>query len=178
MNKEINLIYKQQKDLIKKEQQVRLANLLAIMSLAVVVITSAVLFIINRTSSLPAILQQEKVATQNLSFLQKRVGNLLLVKSRLHDIDTIIKSQDNLDSTLQKLEEGLPTNVTVESLSITKTHITLTVSSPSLVSINQFLDFLISESGKKELVKKVTVNSLLADTKLGKYTLSIDSDLF
>lgn len=177
MNKEINLVVGKKKEVIQRETQLKVTRFLAIASLVVVISLSVGVFLINQLSGIQGSLQKEKDATQNISFFQKKIGTLLLTENRMKDIDTLIKNQSHLDVTIKGLMDGIPDDVRIDSLTMTRKDMTMTLVSSNLESINSFLDFIVSKVNNNQLLSKLTVNNIIADTTLQKYIVSIKGDL-
>jgi Tfp pilus assembly protein PilN len=176
MNKEINLLKGKQKDTFEKETRVKIARIVAITVLVCTVGSSLGLFLVNQFSIAQNSLQREKNVAQNMSFFQKKIGTLLLVESRMTDIAAVLVQRSHLDSSIQSLISGMPSNVHIDTFSITKKDVSVTVVSSDLASVNTFLDSVIDKVNKKQLIKKLTVNNIIADTQLRKYILSFQGE--
>lgn len=177
MDNDINLISDRKKYASSKARQVARFRIAAGIALGIVVLSAFILFLLNRLSGIDSLLQQEQEDTAKVASKQKIVGKLLLVESRLNDINSILASRSSPDIFIQKIIAGMPSGVNIDSFSLTKKKVSLTVTSSSLIFLDQFTTDLLTKAYNKELFKTFTINSVIADPVNQKYILSFDADL-
>ncbi|MBI2421138.1 MAG: hypothetical protein HYV38_03580, partial [Candidatus Levybacteria bacterium] len=116
--------------------------------------------------------EQDEVLVSIASQNEKAVG-LNVVKERSGAISDILKSRVNyneiIDLILSKKPIGLPTT----SLSIDKDSVSITVSSLSLLLLNEYLSELVNISLTDDRLSNLSVETLSANQSSGEYSLSI-----
>lgn len=175
MSKEINLIYSKKKSKISQERLIKLVNRVAYIIVAITALSAGGIYFLNQSVPLAALQKQESTITQNLTLSQQKILKLMLIKDRLSQINTITNQRKNFDETIATIISSLPEGVSVNTFALNTKAIDITVSSHSLVAINQFLDFSINKLNSKELFSKLTVNGLVADTKSQTYSLLLEA---
>jgi len=176
MSKEINLIFSKKKNKVSQEHLIKWFNFAAYTSVFLLVVISAAMYYLDNGQELPLLLKQEQGITQNLNLSQQKVLKLMLVKSRLGDINAITNGRSNFDQTINAIVTALPVGVVVNTFSLNKKAVDITVSSSSLSGVNQFLDFAMSKLNKKELFKTLTINGLTADDRSQTYSLALEAE--
>ncbi len=175
MNNGINLISSKHAALERQARIVRIFNRIAYSSLGIVAIGAVGLFFLNFYSPLPKLEAQQQATTQQLLSQKEKIAKLLLLRNRLQNITTLFQHSTSLDKTLTAIALNTPGDVSVDTLGIDETGVNLIVTSPSLLSINSFLDFLKSQVDKKSLFKKITISSLAVDVANGRYSLAVSA---
>lgn len=177
MNKEINLITTSKNLSSKKERSLHILQYSAVIFLVFVILSSLILFILNTNSLLVKSLQDEKVISDNLVFVKNKVVTYFLIKNRIKDINDILKTRTNFEDLILQMKNAFPLDVVINAFFIKKGTLSFVVNSTSLDSIKKISDFLADEVSKKQLFKKITINSLVVDIKTEKYIFSVDAEL-
>ncbi|MCL5113596.1 MAG: hypothetical protein M1372_00300 [Patescibacteria group bacterium] len=176
MKNEINLLSPAQIDRAKTSGALRILRIAAICCLFALLAISVILFFLSRALSPVAIKEKENDALYSLSLLHKREAKLVVINDRIKDLPNIIQSRSNFDVSINAILQKIPEGVSVNSMTIGKDKIELTVSSSSLLSINNLMNSLIDMAKNKKIIKNVTIDSLAVDVKGNGYSLSIKGD--
>jgi len=176
MNKEINLLSGERKKAIHEHQTPRRAKIIAIIFLTVVVILSLVSFYLNKRSQVVTLDQQNRIDLAQVSLSQQKIISLFLVEDRIHKIDDIQKTHSSFSKILSDITVSLPADVSINSFSINQKKLSVTYSSPSLLSLQTVISSA-EDMLKKKFFKQITVNGLIAEPKAAAYILVIDADV-
>lgn len=162
---------------ILSEGPYRILRLFAFLSLFIVAFTSIVAFFATSQISISSIKKDQNAALYSLSFLRDKEAKVLFLNDRLKNIESILKQRKNYLGTISLiLRQG--DNIFPTTLSVDKDKVELTVSSNSLLSINNFLDNLIASSSKHRIkIKDLTIESLTLNRQTSNYSLSIKAKL-
>lgn len=177
MNSDINLILDRKKQASDKAKRVARLRIFAGISLGIIIFSSSILFLVNQVSGIDLLLQKEQQDIARISALQKRIGKELLLQKRLADIQAILSSRSSPDTVIQQITAGMPSDVHIDSFTLTKKNVSLTVTSSFLPSLDTFTKYLLNKASSKQSFKTFTINSVIADPKNQKYILSFDTDL-
>jgi len=173
MNNGINLISGKKQSFEQQEKIVKAFRRIAYGSLIVVALISVGLFAVNFFSPLPKLTDQEQATLQTLLAQKAKIAKLLLIRDRIQHIDGIFLQDTSLEKILSSVAQNTAGDMSIDSFGIGKDDVSLILTSPSLASVNSFIDYLNAQVAKKTLFKKVTISSLALDVKNGKYTLSV-----
>ena len=173
MSDQINLISHKRKKFFHRDSLLDFVQFLARASLITVIISAVGLYILNSSGRLPFLQQQDRTITTNLSLVQQKIIKFLLIRDRLQSINPLLQNKSKVDTLITAFSQGLPASVTVDTFSLTKNNMSLTVSSSSLSSLGTFLDFMLEKVSKKELFKKITITRFTSDGTNGIYILSL-----
>lgn len=176
MSNEINLLANKRGNTVAQYQTARKANIVAMSFLAVVIILSVLSFYLNRTQ-IVTLDQENSIISSQISQSQQKIITLLLVKDRLHQITNILKSHNSFNGILSDIISSLPSDVHIDTFSINKKKLSVTFSSQSLFSLQQVFSSAQDMLQKKNFFNKITVNSLVEDTKTGEYIFFIEADV-
>jgi len=177
MSKEVNLISSRRKEESVSYRQVALIKKISYTTVGVCVLITIGLFGLNSISSIQNLSQKEKDLSQTLFSYQKKIVSIALIKDRLTSINQITSASSPYEDVIQEISSALSKDASFDQFDINKKNLNITVSSASLVSVNSFLDYCISNVNKKHLFQKVTISSLLGDLQTGKYILILNITL-
>ena len=177
MSNNINLLPSKKKSNQFEDKLLKKGKQISIIFLVITAISSALVFLFSFDSSLSRITQQKNNTLTNLSFTHGKVAKYLLIKDRLDSISTIIQNRSSYDTIIAAIKQQLPDDVVVESLTINDKILTMSVSSSSLSSLDTFLTNTTQLFNDKKILKTMTIDSVGSDDSLGKYVLSMKSDL-
>lgn len=145
---------------------------ISLIFLGSIAVFSALLFILSSRISIESIKRNEDSTLSKISLMSERNAKYNLLTDRLKFIKIIINSRKNYISTLKAIVEQLPSDANVRSLTLDKDGILISVSSTSLLPINQFLSNITENPGKK-IIKDITIEGLTVDKQTGIYSISI-----
>lgn len=173
MNKDINLIRsKAQTPFAILIDKISLTRILSFGTLFIVSALSISFFLLVSFSPLPSIQQKEIQKTAVLQSLRTRTSTLLGVQDRLKNVQSFLPTRPNLDVFIQSLKKQSATDLTMDSLQIDHNIIDISVSTPSLESLNAFLSSL-EKNNSDPLYSRITVSQLTTDVKANKYIVRL-----
>lgn len=150
MYADINLATKKEKN-TPKNKQVDLLKRASFIILFVVASLSVIVFLLNLRFSVASIKKQQKAAIQNLSTYDQTAIKIFLLNSRLSDISSILNSRVKYNDSVGKIIFSATSSMTIEDFSVSKKKLIITVLSPSLIDLNDFLNSILSYSTSKEV---------------------------
>lgn len=177
MNSSINLISTKNDDLELKLKRLRIVRSIAVASLVLIVLMSVGVFILTLQVPLASIKKEEASTLNDISYLHDKAAKLYLANDRVSNINNIIAKRKNYSEVVNKIVGLMPSDLSIDSLTITDQAILLTVSSNSLQSINQFLNSYVDFGNKGKPIDSVSVDNLVVNTKTGRYSLSFKAQV-
>lgn len=160
-----------------REGSLRLFKRLAVFALLFTGGMSVLFFLLTINPSFSTVKQQENSVLTSLSFTQGKIARYLLIKNRLSGIQQILKRRYPMDTVLSTIEDKIPDDVNVDALSIANKAAFITLSSSSLLSLDTAMTNISSLLANKQIFKKITVQSVIANPQTTRYTVSIQGDL-
>lgn len=170
---EINLLRKKA-DNSSEKKILKIVRILAIALLFLVAVSSIGLFFINSQSPLSSLKKEEEDLESSLSLYNEKTMRFFILKERLRYISDIVSRRPYFNETLDFVLKDAPKDVKINNLSLDKKSLTLTASSPSISSVDTFLNSLVKMAMDKKKVGKVTLNSMGFDNKSGNYFFSLE----
>lgn len=158
-------------------RRVNTTRVIMIGLLFIVSVSSVVLFILVSLSPLPALKTQEQSLQQTLARSKNDIIKFELLKERSTEISSILRTRQSLDSILSLIQTKLPKDSHIISLKSDSKNMTLTIESPSLQSLNEFLSSLIGFVQNKQTFSTVTLTNLTTDQSTNAYSATVDLTL-
>lgn len=174
MSTEINLLKNRVRAKSSFLTQVLALRAFSLTFLFVVSFSSIILFILVALSPLPDLQEQEKEEIKKLSLFQSRMAKVLFTKERVGHIHTLLQTRPVYAETLQSLEEQLPNEASVDTLHLDKKTVTVSVSSSSLGTLDQFAKDIMKLQTEKKRFSKITLSSLYLNPDNGRYVLDME----
>lgn len=175
MSRGINLLVEEKKKtvhpLITKIIALRIS---AVGLLFLVSILSVILFLLIALSPIPQLRRQEQVAKDNLATFHPDIAKLQIINERATAIAGIMTKRTAFDKTIDFLQSKLPRGVSIETLTMSKKAIEVTVSSKSLNSLNAFINNLDASVEQKDTFSSVTLSSLSSEDTKDYYSLTLN----
>ncbi len=168
---DINLL-STEKVSLRTQNRILILRVLSVSFLFFVALFSIALFILSSQISPEAVRNIQGQTLQKISLLSERNAKYSLLSDRLRIIKTLLGARKNYTQTLNSVLDQVPQNVNIRGLKIDKDGISVTVSSNSLLLINEFLDNLSTNLDKK-IIKDMTIEGLTVDKQTGIFSLSI-----
>lgn len=159
------------------ENIAKILRRIAIGTLFIVVLIISTLFVINHTTPLPSLKNQESNVLTNLTFLRQKAVKIYLIRDRVQSVQNISSSRSMYEALLKKVKDQLPDDVSVATLGIKKNLLQMTITSSSLASLNSLLDQLTAMVNKKDSFKKLTISSIDANPESGKYSIDVIAEI-
>ena len=170
MSRDINLVSKQKIGAGKRKTIIRL-RIGAILSLAFVLISSVLLFLINTLNSPTQIKSEQDGALARISSMNRKAVELNVVTERLLSISEILNSRVKYNDLVSLLFKDKPEDIETSSLLIDQNTISFSVNSISLISINEYLKKIIKITSENKAFSNLTIESLSSNIRSGEYTL-------
>lgn len=176
MKSNINLVSISQIESEKGERSLGILKIASIVCVALVAILSISLFIISQALSPEPIKRQEEGVISQITGLRPKQAKLILVVSKAKDIGTLIQSREKYDELLTLTLDQIPEGVSIGSLELDSAKVSLSVTSKSLLSVDQVINNLYSIISKKEMIKNFKIESISADPRTGSYSMSVTGE--
>lgn len=174
MNNGINLLdYKNKAEVKKSYPHSKLLRMIAVGLLFVVSSLSVIFFILITLSPLPELNRQYKNAVFNLSHSISDIIRLGVINDRTDSIKKIVDSRQHYDQIMDVLQSKLPSGVAFESLSIDGKNITFSVTSNSLLRIDDFLTALIKNNDGSIRFSDITLTKLSSDANNNAFSVDL-----
>lgn len=173
MSESINLVQGENKVSLARRNRTLILRIISLVFLASVALFSIILFFINNRLSVEDVKKQESITLQKIAQISDRNAKYALLNDRLKGINTILNSRKNYAVFLNAVSGTVPDGAFLTMLTVDKDGLLLTVSSSSLLSINTFLNNIVSQSLNKHLIKDIVIQGLTIDRDNGIYSLSI-----
>ena len=177
MSNNINLSPSKRRTNQYQEELLKTVKKISVIFLVITVISAVGLFLLDINPSLSYILQQKNATLTNLSFTHGKAAKYLLIKDRIQSINSIIQGRSSFDDVIASLEQQIPTDVAVDSLSIDRKTVTVNVSSTSLSSCDTLLTNITQMLQEKKIIKAISIDTITEDQSVGKFVLSMRLDL-
>lgn len=173
MNESINLVEAQDKERLKHYRKIYALRVISLVFASFVAVISVILFFLYIRISPSSIKEEQVKVIQSIAFQKNKLAKLNLLNDRLRGINQVLKERKNYTTALNSLLEQVPEGARAQTLSISKTGVSLTVTSTSLLPINKFLNNVLELSSNKQFIREMIIESLTIDSKTGTYSLSI-----
>ncbi len=174
MNDEINLLRINK----KSNNGILIFKIVSYTFFGLSLLLGLIFFYLSKISDPSYVTVQESYVENKIKAQNDKISKLLFIKDRLTKINNILKSRDNFEGYLSTILNGIPSDVSTDSVSVDKKNISASFSSQNLKDINNVSDFLIGLYNKKEIFSNIVISSVLLDSGTGKYSLSISGQIF
>jgi Tfp pilus assembly protein PilN len=177
MNNNINLISNQNVGLEKELRRLKQVRITSIICLVVVSLMSILIFVLNLTLPLDSVKKDQNTTAANIALLHQKLITYNLITDRVRNISGIISQREDYTTQLSQILGKLPAGVSMDGLQIDTGKITFSVSSTSLVSINQFIDTMVSFNSQGKIINNLVMQGLSLDTSSGEYDLNMQAGI-
>ena len=171
MSVNINLISSTDNEDPRKKRLRKLKNLSFIL-LFLVGFMSLMVFLINYRFSVNYVRVQQADLIKKISIYDNTALKIVLLNSRLNDISTLIDDRPKYNKIAAEIAKGLGSSINVKEIKIEDSGISISVSSPSLLSLNEFLNNILRIREAK-LIKSVNLESLSIESSAYVIEISI-----
>lgn len=176
MNSDINLVSSKTQQVEAELKRIKALKIAAISSLAVVGLISILLFIITVTLPVSSVKKNQEQTLSNISALHEKLTKYTLIDNRVNNIEGIINSRKDYTKLLNTLLDKLPPDLTVDSMIIDAGTFTFVVSAQSLTPIDNFIEDVRILGNKENLIKNLSIQSLIVNAGGAKYILTLQAD--
>lgn len=156
-------------DLPKKER-VEKIRLISFASLFIIAVLSVLVFLVNLRLSTTSVKKQETQVSQNLTNYNQTIAKISLLNTRLSDISSILARRTDYSQNVEKIINFLSSNSTVVSYQEQGKVLTISISSKSLLDLNDFLNKTLALSS----VSDVKLTQLSSASGAFSMTLEVD----
>ena len=177
MNANINLLLRTNEESLKRRKRIKILNFAAVGSLLSVGLISLGIFILIQVINPGSIRKEQENVSRKLTQLQSRQAKLFVLNNRIENIDKILKTRKNLSKTMSGLLAKIPSNLSLNDFEVDDKSVIITGQSKSLSVIGEFINNLTDMVHKKEIIKSLTLKSLILDESKSAYQISVKSDL-
>lgn len=177
MNTTINLLLRTDEESLKRKKKIKIFNLAAAASLIGIGLISIIIFVLLQVISPKSIKKEQEDVIEKMSRFQSRQVKLFIFNNRVENIDKILKIRKDLSKTTSSLLAKIPSGLSIDNLEVDDKSIIISGQSKSLLTISEFIDNLTDMVHKKEIIKSLTLISLLLDENRSTYQVSIKSEL-
>jgi len=177
MSTDINLLLRTNEESLKRKKRIKILNFAAIASLICIGLVSLIIFILIQTANPTAIKKEQEDVLGKISQFQDRQSKLFILNNRIENINKILKTRKDLSKTMNELLAKMPSNLSINNFEINNASIIIAGQSKSLYTIAEFINNLTDMVYRKEIIKSLTLNSLVLDAGSKTYQVSVKSDL-
>lgn len=176
MNNGINLLQTKGRG-ADVNSKVLLGYRIASVTLLCIVLLSGVVFLVLKVlSPLPILKSEERDLRRRMTSLARTQTKVDIVQNRLLYISKIIKGRPKYDEIVDTIDTEIPSGATLQDLELDKKSVYVTIASSSLLDINTAYEKLISLTGRDNRFKRLLLDDLSIDTRLGQYLLTLRAD--
>lgn len=158
MSVNINLISGTDNEDPRKKRLRKLKNFSFIL-LFLVGFMSVMVFLINYRFSVNYVKGQQEDLIKKLSIYDDTALKIVLLNSRLDDISTLINDRPKYNKIAAEIAKGINSSIRVEEIDIKNDGWSISVSSSSLLSLNEFLNNILRIKESK-LITSVSLEGL------------------
>ena len=174
----INLVSGKSLDLEKRQAKtLKIVKISAIISLFIVALISISLFIITLLLPTSTVKKNQTQALQGISGLHKKLVTYALSQERLKNIESVLVQRKDYPQVSNEILNKLPGDMSVDVMNLENDVLTLTVTSPYLISINQYIDDFVELSNNSKNIKHLSVQSLQFNVGPSTYTLTFQANI-
>lgn len=176
MSKNINLVLKEQTEVLKRKRRIKVSRLVSAALLLLVLLMSLSIYLLNLRAA-PSTIDKDKDALLNqLLPLREKEGKLKVVNDRVNNISSALNVRRDVYKIVNTLLEEVPGAIELDNLEFTEGLVAIKVSSDSLLLVDELINNLIDMARRKEMISILILNSLDA-TAAGEYSVSINIGL-
>lgn len=175
MKTEINLLSASQVQASRGDKELVLLRIVSIASVIFAGISSVIIFLIVAQFS-PAKIQKEQAGViQQISAQREKQAGIILVSNRAKDLVKITEKRSRYKEVLEVVISKIPPGTTVNTMSLGEENIEVSVSSNSLIMLDQFISNFLELASTKNIIDSLTIENLSFAPDQGLYTTSIKS---
>lgn len=177
MNANINLILRTDEQSSKRKKRIKILNFIAFASLIGIGLVSLSIFILIQAINLSSVKKAQEDVLQKMSQFQNRQAKLFVLNNRVENIGKILETRKDLSKTMNGLLAKIPGQLSVDNFEVDDKSVIISGQSRSLSVIGEFINNLTDMVRKKEIIKSLTLSSLILDENRNTYQVSVKSEL-
>ncbi len=177
MSTNINLLLHTDEESLRRRKIIKILNFAAVTSLIGVGLVSFIIFILIQIVNPGSIIKEQEGVLKKISQFQTRQAKLFVFNNRVENIDKILKKRKDLSNTTSILLAKIPSQISVQDFELDDKSVVIEAQSRSLLAIGEFISSFTDMARNKEVIKSLTLNSLILDEGINTYQISIQSAL-
>ncbi len=177
MSTNINLLLLRDEGSLKRKERIKILTFAGVASLIGVGLTSLIIFILIQIINPESIKKEQENVLKRMSQLQSRQAKLFVLNNRVENIDKILKIRKDMSKITSGLLAKIPSQLSIYDFEVDDNSVIITGQSGSLWVIGEFINNFTDMVHKKEIIKSLTLNSLVLDENKNVYQVSIKSEL-
>lgn len=177
MSNDINLVSGKSLDVDKQFKNLKILRYVALTSLLIVAIVSGVFFILTLFLPLNSVKKEQEQTLLGISALHKKLVNSAFISDRITNINGLIKKRKNYPYILEGVFKKIPDDLYIEEIEIFNKRFKLNITGKSLLSLNQYIDYLIKYSSNSVKIKNLEVEGLVYEPNLKQFTITFKTEV-
>jgi competence protein ComGC len=179
MNTDINLLLHTNEETLRKNKNTKIFNLIAAVFLIGVCLISVSIFIMISAANAESesIRKKQEDVLKKMSKFQDRQVKLFILSDRVENIDKLLQTRRNFYKISNGLLMKVPSDLSVDGFAINDNSVIISGQSNSLLTISEFINNLTDMARKKEIIKSLTLSSLVLDDSNNAYVITVNSQL-
>lgn len=173
---DINLIAKKKEIYQRTKEKVKVFKIISIIFLFLVLALSISIFLLKLNSPITSLKREEKMLPSNAGEIKQKIAKIDILNERLSRITDVLANRPDFQSVINYTIEN-SSNITMDSVSISKKNLSINLSSSSLNSLNMFINKMVELSSEKKIFGKIIMGGLTLDQKSQIYSVSLTADL-
>lgn len=162
------------KEKTKKLRNLRIGSFILLFFVGVL---SVVVFLLNFLSPLNSIKAQQDAVLASITQSQDKAVKISIVNERVSSILKIYKERSDYTEVLDLVLSNVTEGIRISGLNIDKSSLSITISSISLLTLNNFLNSLVDSAKQNSQIKSVFMESLSASETSSAYFMAVKINL-
>ena len=176
MSDGINLLKETEKKPVRNDHSLLIVRILSVLSISILALVAIVVFFLKSTSAIPKLKKEESDAFSEFASLSEKRTKLIIAQDRFTNISDIISRRPKFEEKIDFVLSHVPADITVDSMSLSNSKITFSLTTSSLAAVDQLFNNLIDTTLKKKGFTAVSYDYFNIDLKNSSYSLSIALD--
>jgi hypothetical protein len=177
MNNEINLVSGKDLGIEKQIKVLKILKVSAVISLISVASISIIFFIITLILPISKVKKNQDQALVGISKLHKKLTTFSLVTDRIKSINSITRQRKDYPQISAAILSKLPLDASVDAMMLDQNTLIITVTGPSLTSMNQFIDDFAAIANSSNNIQDLIVQSLQYNAGTLMYSLTFQANI-
>ena len=160
-----------------KEKKLKQVRLIAAAFIVLVGLMSILTFVLNISSPLDSVKKQENDILSQITSQENKAAKLAIVDERALAISKIYSQRQDFGSIVSLVLSKKTDDIKTTALNIDQSSVIVTISSASLLSLNNFLNSVINVLKNNNQVSSVFLDSLSVNQTSSSYVMGIRINL-
>lgn len=176
MSKNINLVLKEETEVLKRKRRIKVFRLVSAALLLLVLLMALSIYLLNLRAAPSTIDKDKDALLSQLLPLREKEGKLKVVNDRVNNITSALNARRDVYKIVNTLLEEVSGGIKLDNLEFSQQLVAIKVSSDSLLLVDELINNLIDMARRKEIISILILNSLDL-TAAGEYSVSINIGL-